>query len=61
MTRSLYPFDEARQDRLGGIGRTTIYRLINEGKLTKVNIGRRAFITADSIDSYIESLTPEAS
>lgn len=60
MTRTLIPIDEARQSRLGGIGRTTVYRLINAGQLTRVNIGRRAFITADSIDTYINGLTEEA-
>lgn len=59
MTRTLYPIPEARE-RLGGIGNTTIYRLINDGHITKVNIGRRGFITAESLDSYVASLTEEA-
>lgn len=60
MTRNLYPIAEAAE-RLGGIGRTTIYELVKGGDLVKVNIGRRGFITAGSLDAYIESLTSEAS
>lgn len=60
MTNTLIPIDDARNGRLGGIGRTTVYRLINAGQLTRVNIGRRAFITAESIDAYIATLTEEA-
>lgn len=59
MTRTLYPIPEARE-RLGGIGHSTIYRLINEGRITKVNIGRRGFVTAESLDAYVASLTEEA-
>lgn len=41
---------------LGGVSRSTIYDLVNRGHLTKVNIGRRGFITAESLDGYVESL-----
>ncbi|WP_083207272.1 helix-turn-helix domain-containing protein [Gordonia sp. UCD-TK1] len=51
----LVPIVEA-QTALGGISRTTIYRLVSEDKLTRVNIGRRSFITGDSIDNYIHAL-----
>ena len=33
--------------RLGGVSRTTVYDLVNQGELVKVNIGRRGFITAE--------------
>ena len=56
--RKLYPIPEARE-LLGGIGHSTIYRLVNEGHITKVNIGRRGFITAESIEAYIETLSGE--
>lgn len=59
-TRQLIPIEDA-QDVLGGIARSTLYSLVNRGHITKVNIGRRGFITADSINAYIESLTSEAS
>jgi len=57
--RILVPHDEAMA-ALGGIGRTTLYELIATGRLTKVNIGRRSFITAKSIDTYVETLTTAA-
>ncbi|WP_273491600.1 helix-turn-helix domain-containing protein [Gordonia otitidis] len=60
MDEVLVPIDST-QNRLGGIGRSTVYKLVNEGKLTKVNIGRRGFITADSIRAYVESLTEKES
>ncbi len=47
--KRLVPIPEARQHWLGGIGHTTIYALINSGELVKVNIGRRSFITAESL------------
>ena len=53
--RALVPIDQA-QSELGGIGRTTLYRLIEEGHLVRANIGRRAFITGDSIAAYIETI-----
>ena len=56
--RKLYPIPEARE-LLGGIGHSTIYRLVNEGHITKVNIGRRGFITAESLEAYIETLIGE--
>ena len=56
MSRKILPFGDA-QVRLGGIGRTKVYDLIDAGVLTKVNIGSRAFITEESIDAYLESLT----
>lgn len=51
----LVPIADA-QIALGGISRTTLYRLVSDGALTRVNIGRRAFVTAESIDAYVESL-----
>jgi len=53
--RLLISIEEARQT-LGGIGRTTTYELVKRGDLVKVKIGRRGFITARSLDRYVESL-----
>jgi excisionase family DNA binding protein len=39
---------------LGGITRPTLYDLINGGEIDRVKIGKRAFITAASIDAYVE-------
>jgi predicted DNA-binding transcriptional regulator AlpA len=54
-TRRLVPLPEVPH-QLGGIGRSSVYRLINENELTRVCIGRRAFVTAESIDRYIDRL-----
>lgn len=56
--RQLVPIEDA-QNELGGIGRTTLYRLIEEGHLIRARIGRRAFITGESIAHYIDSITQE--
>jgi hypothetical protein len=55
MDKKIYSIPEAREI-LGGIGHTMIYELVNEGHLTKVKMGRRSFITADSINSFLTSL-----
>ena len=36
-----------------GIGRTSIYALIKEGKLQTVKIGRRTLVKADSIRALV--------
>lgn len=53
--KRLVPIPETRQ-RLGGIGNTTVYELIKRGEIVKVNIGRRGFITSESIDAYLDRL-----
>lgn len=45
---------------LGGIGDTTYCELINQGELERVNIGRRSFVTADSLRAYVERLRAAA-
>jgi hypothetical protein len=60
--RLLYPYDEIRA-LLGGIGRTSLFGLIDAKDLQRVKIGRRAFVTADSLRAYVErlgSVTAEA-
>lgn len=44
-----------------GVGRSTIYRLIDEGTLRRMLIGRRALIPRADIDSYIADQLGEAS
>ena len=53
--RRLVPIS-GTQAHLGGVSRSTVYDLINQGYLKKVSIGRRSFITAESLDAYVESL-----
>ena len=36
-----------------GIGRTTVYALINDGRLETVKIGRRTLIKTDSIRALV--------
>lgn len=61
----LIPIDEVAKEIVpnisGRISRATIYRLIQRGELTKVNIGRRGFVTSDSISAYIERLVASSS
>lgn len=52
----LVPIEDAQRE-LGGIGRTTLYELIDQGHLVRARIGRRAFITGDSIAAYINTIT----
>jgi excisionase family DNA binding protein len=40
-----------------GVGRTTLYRLVDEGQLHQVKVGRRALITAQSITDYVAALS----
>ncbi|MGO9508510.1 MAG: helix-turn-helix domain-containing protein [Mycobacterium sp.] len=56
----LVPIPKA-QFELGGVSRPTVYKLVNEGQLTKVNIGRRGFITAKSLAAYVDRLSEAAS
>jgi Helix-turn-helix domain len=58
-TRAIYPVPEAKQI-LGGIGTTTIYELMKTGEIERVNIGRRAFVTATSLVAYVDRLSEAA-
>ena len=44
----LYSIAEGRR-ALGGISRTTVWRMINAGQLQTVKIGNRTFLRAESI------------
>ena len=57
--RILVPYNEARY-ALGSLGRTTLYELIERGELERVHIGRRGFVTAKSLASYVDRLSEEA-
>lgn len=58
--RRLVAIPEAREI-LGGIGHTTIYDLIKRRELVKVNIGRRGFVTSESLAAYVDRLSGSAS
>jgi hypothetical protein len=55
MARLLVPIPDS-QETLGGVGRTTIWKLVKAGELEQVCIGRRAFITAESLEAYVGRL-----
>jgi excisionase family DNA binding protein len=41
---------------LGNVSRSTIYRLIDQGKLVRVHLGTKALITGESLAEFIEEL-----
>lgn len=55
-TRLLLDYDAARA-ALGGIGRTKLWDLVTQGEITRVNVGRRSFITAESLAAYVERIS----
>jgi excisionase family DNA binding protein len=42
--------------RMLGVGRTTVYQLVAEDRLVRVNIGARALITNESLRHYVDAL-----
>ena len=42
---------------LTGLGRSTIYRLFDSGKLQRLKAGTRTLIKVADLEAYIESLT----
>ncbi len=57
--KRLLPISEARKV-LGGIGHTTVYELVKRGEIVKVNIGRRGFITSESLEAFLNRLSEAA-
>jgi excisionase family DNA binding protein len=43
-----------------GISRRAVYTLIDGGQLQRVKIGRRALVTADSLNAYVARLVEAA-
>ena len=58
MNQELYSIEQARA-LLGGIARNTIYELLRSGELASVPIGRRRFIAASAIASFIATTSTE--
>ena len=44
-----------------GVGRTKVYELINQHELVQVSIGRRSFVTTESLRGYVDRLAEAAS
>src|SRR5215217_5543628 len=61
LVNRLVSIQEAREQYLGGLGRTTVYELIKRGELVQVHVGRRSFITAKSLEAYVNRLSEAAS
>jgi hypothetical protein len=53
--RILYSDNEARR-LLGNIGRSKYLQEVDAGELERVHIGKRAFVTAESLRRYVERL-----
>lgn len=49
----LLPHDQALA-HLGGISKMTLWRLVQNGEVGKVKIGRRALYSRDDLDDYIQ-------
>ena len=56
MSKNLLISKAEAREKLGGIGLTTLYKLLNENKIQGVKIGRSLKIKAQSINKYIEEL-----
>jgi excisionase family DNA binding protein len=59
VTKRLVPMPDTMR-LLGDLGRTKLYELIKDGEITKVKIGSRSFVTAESLDAYLERLVEGA-
>jgi hypothetical protein len=55
----IVPTGEAMR-RLGDIGRTKFYELVETKEIEMVKIGRRSFVTTKSIAAYVERLRQAA-
>lgn len=58
LSRLLLDYEEAG-DALN-VGRTTIYKLVAAGEITRVKIGKRSLVTADSVRAYVNRLASES-
>lgn len=54
----LIPFSRTKQEI--GIPKTRAYQLVAEGKLQRVHVDGRAYITGESAVAYVESLKAAA-
>lgn len=55
MDKLLYNEPDAREV-LGGIGRSKLYALVADGKLTPTKIGRRTFFESAELERFVASL-----
>jgi len=52
----LYSIQEVMA-KLGGISRNTVYKLMKEGGLASVTIGRRRFVRGHAIEAFLAAAT----
>lgn len=52
--QNLIPWWPDAGQRLGGLGRTSVYHLIKSGELPSVTIGRRRFVADQDLDAFVE-------
>jgi hypothetical protein len=53
-------WDYGRTSReMGGLSKRQIFRLADEKKITRVRIGARSFIVAQSVRAYVERLAAQ--
>ena len=52
MKRITYKIDEVAQAL--GLGKTTIHKLLREGQLQKIKLGRSTLISADSVEKLLQ-------
>ena len=57
--RQLLPYDEARH-LLGGIGKSMFFEMLKDGRLDRVKLGSRGFVTRASVDQLLVSLAADA-
>lgn len=51
MTRMTYRIDEVAE--MLGLGRTTIFKLLEQGDLRRVKVGARTLILASDVDALV--------
>lgn len=54
----LIPWWPDAAERLGGVGRTTMYTLIHSGELPSLTIRRRRFVKASDLAAFVEASDP---
>lgn len=53
--RRLLPIGgEELSEQLHGAGKSTIYGLVKSGHLVRIHIGKRAFVTQESVNQFID-------
>jgi excisionase family DNA binding protein len=46
--------------KMGGLSVRHVYRLVDQGEITRIRIGKRSFILAESVRAYLDRLEAAA-